>query len=73
MANVQAKQEEVTLPLFVVRGKSPSLIGRNWLTKLKLDWSQVYRIQDTNHDSQLQHIVKSILLCLKMNWAHSRV
>ena len=30
-----------TLPLLVVDGDGPSLIGRNWLTELHLDWKAV--------------------------------
>ena len=31
-----------TLPLVVVEGKGPNLLGRNWLEKIRLDWHNVY-------------------------------
>ena len=32
------------LPLVVISGNQPSLIGRNWLENLKLDWGSVYKL-----------------------------
>ncbi len=29
------------LPLVVVAGEGPSLLGRNWLRVVKLDWCQI--------------------------------
>ena len=37
--------QTVTLPLFVTRGAGPSLLGRNWLEALKLDWQQIFSVQ----------------------------
>ena len=34
-------QESKYLPLVVVQGSGPSLLGRNWLQKFKLDWSHI--------------------------------
>ena len=33
-----------TLPLLVVAGKGSSLIRRNWLTELNLDWHELYQM-----------------------------
>ena len=38
--NGQTKQ----LPLLVVEGKGPSLLGRDWLEKLTLDWRQIHQL-----------------------------
>ena len=35
---VQSYGQEAQLPLLVVKGEGPSLLGRNWLTKLQLNW-----------------------------------
>ena len=43
-----------TLPLLVVEGVGPSLIGRNWLTELCLDWRAVHTIS-------LSHSLEGIL------------
>ena len=29
------------LPLVIVQGRGPTLLGRDWLSRLHLDWSQV--------------------------------
>ena len=34
-------QEPKTLPLVVVRGEGPPLLGRNWLKHFTLDWSRI--------------------------------
>ena len=34
-----------TLPLYVVRGIYPSLLGRNWLTVVKLDWKHILTVR----------------------------
>ena len=38
---VYVSQRE-TLPLLVVSGNGPSLLGRDWLLKLHLDWQSLY-------------------------------
>ena len=37
-AKVKYQTQTVTLPIFVIKGKSVSLYGRNWLKRIKLDW-----------------------------------
>ena len=44
-AEVQFKQQQETLPLLVVEGDGPSLLGRDWLYKIKLDWHELYHTQ----------------------------
>lgn len=39
--NNQTKQ----LPLLVVKGQSPSLLGRDWMNKLTLDWQSIHNVQ----------------------------
>ena len=45
LTNVQFKQQQETLPLLVVEGDGPSLLGRDWLYKIKLDWHELYHTQ----------------------------
>ena len=44
-AEVQFKQQQETLPLLVVEGDGPSLLGCDWLYKIKLDWHELYHTQ----------------------------
>jgi len=41
---VQYETQKVTLPLVVVKGSRPALIGRNWLKELHLDWKQIFTV-----------------------------
>ena len=36
--------QRAQLPLIVVRGEGPTLLGRNWLEKIVLDWSKIHYI-----------------------------
>ena len=41
--------QQVTLPSVVIKGKArkgPSLFGRNWLEKIKLDWLEIHKLQE---------------------------
>ena len=53
---VQAKhgsKEAGELPLLIVSGEGPSLLGRNWLQNLHLDWREIHKV----HDSHLDEVV----------------
>ena len=39
-------EQQMTLPLVIVKGKGPSLFGRNWLERIKLDWPAIHRLQE---------------------------
>ena len=43
--NITYKEQQARLPLVVIAGNRPTLLGRNWLRKLKLDWSAILSIQ----------------------------
>ena len=32
------------LPILVVKGDGPNLLGRDWLRKLKMDWTNIYKV-----------------------------
>ena len=42
---VQHNGQTVTLPLIITRGSGPSLLGRNWLSTLKLDWNSIFQVK----------------------------
>ena len=50
---VQYGEQELRLPLIVVGGKGPSLFGRDWLTRIQLDWKKIHTIQGSTLTSVL--------------------
>ena len=50
---VSYDQQSVTLPLLVIAGAGASLMGRNWLEKITLNWRSIHKI---NFD-QLQAVL----------------
>ncbi|KAL2088270.1 hypothetical protein ACEWY4_015169 [Coilia grayii] len=43
-AKVKCKEHTKKLEVLVVKGKGPALMGRDWISQLKLDWSRVHRV-----------------------------
>ena len=39
------RDQQVDLPLLIVKGNGPTLLGRNYLEKLKLDWTPYKQLQ----------------------------
>ena len=37
--DVKHCKQHKQLPLYVVKGNGPSLLGRNWLTEINLNWN----------------------------------
>ena len=45
---VEYEGQQERLPLLVVAGSGPTLLGRNWLRKLTLNWRDIYRMSTDN-------------------------
>ena len=45
MVNVCHGNQTAQLPLVVVEGHGPSLLGRDWLAKLRLDWQAIHCLE----------------------------
>ena len=45
IARVNYGMQERQAPLLVVKGNGPSLLGRDWLGKLQLDWAAIYKLE----------------------------
>ena len=50
---VSHKGEEVELTILVMKGEGPTLLGRNWLLALKIDWTSVYKTLVTTKEEEL--------------------
>ena len=44
--NINYNGQEAQLPLVVVQGQGPNLLGRNWLEQIQLDWREIHFLQD---------------------------
>ena len=44
MVDVESNDQQLTLPLFIVGAKkyAPTLLGRAWMTKMRLDWKNFF-------------------------------
>lgn len=43
---VKHNGQNKVFPLVITEGEGPSLMGRNWLGQLRINWKGVFRIQD---------------------------
>ena len=43
--NVSYQQQNRRLPIQVVPGKGPTLLGRDWLEKIQIDWHGIHQLQ----------------------------
>ena len=48
VVQVAVGQREEQLPLLVIKGKGPTLLGCDWLEKLKLNWREVHHIKGSD-------------------------
>ena len=48
-------RDHLHLPLLVVKEDGPALIGRNWLTKIRLDWRNIFAISEEQQLDNLLH------------------
>ena len=56
--NVSYQGADYTLPLLVVGGEGPVLLGGNWLEQIKLYWPGIKQLTSTCHDKQLEGILQ---------------
>ena len=45
--NVSFQEQHKQLQLLVVRGNGPSLLGRDWLSKIRLNWEELHHIDQS--------------------------
>ena len=57
--DVQYKDQNAQLQLIVATGKGPSLFGRDWLTRIHLDWTELCNNNHACYSLSLQDILDS--------------
>ncbi|XP_060761945.1 uncharacterized protein K02A2.6-like [Neoarius graeffei] len=55
---VRYDTQRQTLPLVVVKGDRPALLGRNWLKKIRLNWTSIFAVE---HKNDLEPEVAALL------------
>ena len=48
----------IQLPLTVVEGQGPSLFGRNWLEKVKLDWTEIAKVNSVTSTIKVERLLE---------------
>ena len=54
---LQYKGQKCTAPLYVLDGKGVALFGRDWLSKIKLDWHEIKTVTADLANTQLQTLL----------------
>lgn len=62
MVTVKYRGQEKQLRLTVVEGNGPTLLGRNWLKYVKLDWSQILHVGTTSKLDDLVNEFEEIFM-----------
>ena len=50
--------QSVHLPLVVVEGNGPPLLGRSWLQKLRIPWDKMFDVNAVHNDQALQSVLR---------------
>lgn len=61
MIPVQYETQKVTLPLVVVKGSRPALMGWNWLKELHLNWKEIFTVHRVPSQSKWTPGVNQVL------------
>ena len=60
MVNVRKDEAQVTLPLLIVKGGGTTLLGIDWLHKLKFDWKNIFKLHSTLSLQQVLDCYESV-------------
>ena len=58
------------LPLVVAQGKKPVLLGRDWLEKLNLDWSTIFKV---SHVPTVENILVKYEALFEKGYGHIKL
>ena len=66
LVEVKHGRQVKQLPLYVVKGDGPSLMGRNWLQQIKLNWQSLNlasvpdsKVQNTDWQKQIESLLQT--------------
>ena len=65
MVPVQYGTQRVELPLVIVAGDRPALLGRNWLESIKLDWPSIRAVTVDTGVASVDDVVKQHIAVFK--------
>ena len=58
LCKVSYSGQEYVLPMIVAESEGkPTLLGRNWLEKLRIDWNKVFSLSQTSGSEELDRIL----------------
>ncbi|CAC5367296.1 unnamed protein product [Mytilus coruscus] len=57
--NVTYGKENVKLPLFVVKRKGPNLLGRDWISKIQLNWKEIFAVHASEDQPGLEETLST--------------
>ena len=67
--DVSFEDNHFSLPLAIVQGSGPSLLGRNWLQQIRLNWSEIHSVRPNTPPEKLldkyANLFRPTLGCLK--------
>ena len=63
--NVRSADFNKDMNMLIVSGDGPNLLGRDWLSEIKLDWHEIFSIKETTIKEQFPDLFKPDLGCLK--------
>lgn len=43
--DIKYEQQRARVPLVIVKGDRPTLLGRNWLRKIRLNWKRIFQVK----------------------------
>lgn len=68
---VNYKDKQYDLKAEVVKGKTPCLLGRDWLDVIKLCWDEVFQIKIEVH-SDVEQILQKYEVVSRKDWGQSK-
>ena len=77
---VEHRKQKQQMPLIVVKGEGPTLLGRDWLKFIQLDWRQILNLKTDTETKELKTLLhrystvfKDDLGTIKSHWATLQV